>query len=94
MSKLEDLQPNSTVKGILPDCLATVVSVKWFGSTALELTYKSPSGKVANELLHRHDEPRIEVVEPLPKPCSHAYRCVFSWLTILTQAKPSWRVSR
>jgi SNF2 family DNA or RNA helicase len=63
MSKLEDLQPNSTVKGILPDCLATVVSVKWFGSAALELTYKSPSGKVANELLYRHDEPRIEVVE-------------------------------
>ena len=59
MSKLEDLQPNSTVKGILPDCLATVVSVKWFGSAALELTYKSPSGKVANELLYRHDEPRI-----------------------------------
>ncbi len=28
-----------------------------------ELTYKDPAGKVANELLYRHDEPRIEVVE-------------------------------
>ncbi len=28
-----------------------------------ELTYKTATGKVANELLYRHDEPRIEVVE-------------------------------
>src|SRR5436309_13070898 len=61
--KLEDLRPNASVRGLLPDCLVTVVSVQWFGSTALELTYKTPGGKVANELLYRHDEPRIEVVE-------------------------------
>jgi SNF2 family DNA or RNA helicase len=29
----------------------------------LELTYKDPSGKVANELLYRYDESRIELVE-------------------------------
>src|SRR6476661_9257128 len=63
MSKLETLLPNSTVKGILPDSLVTVVNVQWFGSTALELTYKTTTGKVANELLYRHDEPRIEVVQ-------------------------------
>ena len=63
MSKLESLQPNSTVRGILPDCLVTVVNVQWFGSAALELTYKTPAGKVANELLYRHDESRVEVVE-------------------------------
>ncbi len=63
MSKLEELKPNAAVRGILPDALATVVSVQWFGSEALELTYKSPSGRVANELLYRHDEPRLEVVE-------------------------------
>src|SRR5213596_3989717 len=63
MSRLEDLQTNASVRGILPDCLVTVVSVQWFGSEALELTYKDPAGRVANELLYRHDEPRIEVVE-------------------------------
>jgi len=63
VSKLEELTPNAAVRGILPDALATVVSVQWFGSEALELTYKTPSGKVANELLYRHDEPRVEVVE-------------------------------
>lgn len=61
--KLEDLQTNTSVKGILPDSLATVVSVQWFGSEALELTYKDPGGKVANQLLYRHDEPRLEIAE-------------------------------
>ena len=63
MIKLEQLQPNAAVRGILPDALVTVVSVQWFGSEALELTYKTPSGKVANELLYRHDEPRLDLVE-------------------------------
>jgi len=62
MIRLEDLQPNAAVRGILPDALVTVVSVQWFGSEALELTYKTPAGKVANELLYRHDESRLEVV--------------------------------
>ena len=63
MGKLEDIRPNASIQGILPDCLVTVVNVQWFGSEALELTYKDPSGKVANELLYRHDESRIEVVQ-------------------------------
>src|SRR5438445_11445986 len=63
MSKLEQLTPNAAVRGILPDSLVTVVNVQWVGSEALELTYKSPNGKVANELLYRHDEQRIEVIE-------------------------------
>ncbi len=60
---LEDLQPTAAVRGILPDGAVTVVNVQWFGSEALELTYKTPAGKVANELLYRHDEPRLEIVE-------------------------------
>src|ERR1700730_11179311 len=63
MTRLEDLQPTAAVRGILPDQVVTVVSIQWFGSAALELTYKTPAGKVANELLYRHDESRIEVVE-------------------------------
>ena len=37
--KLEDLQANAAVRGILSDGLVMVVSVQWFGSEALELTY-------------------------------------------------------
>ncbi|MGC8494644.1 MAG: helicase-related protein [Syntrophobacteraceae bacterium] len=63
MMRLEDLQPNAAVHGILPDSLVTVVSVQWYGSEALELTYKTPTGKVANELLYRDAESRLEIVE-------------------------------
>ena len=60
--QLEDLQPRYAVRGVHPNGLVTVVSVQWFGSEALELTYKTPAGTVANELLYRHDETRLEVV--------------------------------
>ncbi|MFN3565693.1 MAG: helicase-related protein [Burkholderiaceae bacterium] len=63
MAKLEELKPQAAVRGILPDALVTVVSVQWYGSEALELTYKTATGKVANQLLYRNDEPRLEMVE-------------------------------
>jgi SNF2 family DNA or RNA helicase len=63
MGKLEDLRPLAAVRGIAPDGLVTVVNVLWFGSEALELTYKTATGTVSNQLVYRHDEPRIEVVE-------------------------------
>jgi len=63
MITLEQLQINTTLRGIVPGASVTVVSVQWFGSEALELTYKTSDGKVANELLYRHDEPRLEIVE-------------------------------
>ncbi len=63
MVRLEDLKPQTTVRGVLPDCQVTVMAVQWFGSEALELTYKTPGGKVANELLYRHDESRLEVAK-------------------------------
>jgi superfamily II DNA or RNA helicase len=63
LTRLEDLQPTAALRGILPDQAVTVVSVQWYGSEALELTYKNAAGKVANELLYRHDEPRLQVLE-------------------------------
>src|SRR5690606_31665352 len=63
MARLEDLTIGSFVRGILPEALATVVSVKWFGSEALELTFNDPTGRLANLLIYRHGESRLEVVE-------------------------------
>ena len=63
MSKLEYLQPNEAVRGILTCCLVIVISLQWFCSEALDLTYKTHEDKPANELLYRHDENRIEVIE-------------------------------
>lgn len=60
---LEDLKPDATVRGVLPDALATVVSVSWHGSDALTLVYRGPNGRVADEILYRHDETRLEVAQ-------------------------------
>ncbi len=60
--RLEDLLPDSTVRGILPDALVTVVSVAWHGSGALTLVYRGPNGRVADEVLYRHDEARLAIV--------------------------------
>jgi SNF2 family DNA or RNA helicase len=63
MSKLEDLKPNASVRGIIADSLVTVLSVNWFGSDVLDLTYRTHDGKPGSELLYRDDEARIEIVE-------------------------------
>src|SRR6202035_5909482 len=63
MAKLEDLTRGAAVKGILPDCFVTVIDVKWYGSAAVELTYKEPSGKPSVVLLYRDREPTLEIAE-------------------------------
>jgi len=63
MAKLEDLTRGAAVKGILPDCLVTVIDVKWYGAAAIELTYKDPAGKPGVVLLYRDREPLLEVVD-------------------------------
>jgi hypothetical protein len=59
VTRLEERRENATVRGFLPNGLITLVSGKWHGSEALELTYKTAEGKLANELLYRDDEPRF-----------------------------------
>ena len=62
MAKLEDLTRGASVRGILPDSLVTVVDVKWFGSSVVELTYKDSNGRLGNELIYRDREPSLEIV--------------------------------
>jgi len=63
MAALEDLKPGGSVRGVLPNGAVTVVSVQWFGSEAVELTYKDATGRVANEILYRDREADLEVVQ-------------------------------
>jgi len=63
MLKLEKLTPNSQIRGILPEGIVSVVNTQWYGTDALELTYKDQSGRVANTLLYRPDEERLSLVE-------------------------------
>ncbi len=62
MAKLEDLKQGATVRGVLPEHDVTVVIVQWYGTDAIELTYKDASGRVGNQLLFRSDEERLELV--------------------------------
>lgn len=63
MLKLEELKPYVSIQGILPDTSVTIISITWFGSDALELTYKDPQGRLSNLLLYRSDESRLELLE-------------------------------
>jgi hypothetical protein len=49
--KLEDLQPNAAVRGLLTDGRATVVTVQWHGAAALTFIFRDPAGRVAEEIL-------------------------------------------
>lgn len=63
MMRLEDLKPNMSIRGLLQDSISTVVNVVWYGTVAIELTYKNAKGNVSSVILYRHDESRLEIVE-------------------------------
>lgn len=50
MARLEDLRPPVAIRSILPDALATVVSVEWHGSEIVGLIFKSLAGKLHETL--------------------------------------------
>ncbi len=62
MATLEELKPNTFVKGILPDQIATIEVVKWYGGDAVEVVYKDADGRLHTELLYRDAEARLEIV--------------------------------
>jgi superfamily II DNA or RNA helicase len=64
MPCLEDLIPGAQVKGVLAGGPVTVVSVKWHGSNAMELTYKDCEGRPDVTLLYRDREPALEILQP------------------------------
>ena len=43
--------------------VVTVVSARWFGGDALELTCRGAGGELGSEILYRDDEARLEMVE-------------------------------
>ena len=45
MAKLEELKRGESIKGILPGQRVMVVDTRWYGTTALELTYKDGAGR-------------------------------------------------
>ena len=63
VAQLEDVRRDGVVRGLTADGVATVVDVRWFGTTAIEVTFKDGAGRLANRVLYRDDEARLEVAD-------------------------------
>jgi superfamily II DNA or RNA helicase len=61
MLRLEDITRGAVLKGVVAGEAVTVVDVKWFGATAIELTYKLADGSPRSELLFRDREASLEL---------------------------------
>jgi hypothetical protein len=57
--RLEDVTPGALVGGLVGDGAVTVVAVRWIGSNALQLTYRTDNGRLDERLLYRDHEPRL-----------------------------------
>jgi superfamily II DNA or RNA helicase len=61
--RLEDVTPGALVGGIAGDGAVTVVAVRWIGSNALQLTFRTANGRLDERLLYRDHEPRLTLAE-------------------------------
>ncbi|MDO5500825.1 MAG: hypothetical protein Q4F67_14215, partial [Propionibacteriaceae bacterium] len=53
--QLEELKPGVRVDGIIPGETVNIVAAQWHGTSAVELTYKTP-GALGQKIVFRHDE--------------------------------------
>ena len=64
MASLESLTAGALVRGVVADGDVEVITAKWFGDSAVELTYKVPdTGLAGIQLLYRDDEVGLHIVE-------------------------------
>jgi superfamily II DNA or RNA helicase len=63
MIKLEDLKTDIKLTGVIPGEAISVVDVRWHGSSAVELFYKHADGQPGTQLLYRHDEEKLKIVD-------------------------------
>lgn len=63
MARLEDITVGANVTGISGGTPVSIVATKWYGNAVLEITFKDPKGQLANQLLYREDEERLDVLD-------------------------------
>jgi superfamily II DNA or RNA helicase len=64
MSRLEDLTPGARVSGLVPGEVVEVVAARWAGSRSVVLTYRTPSGRVDEQVVYREAESSLFIGEP------------------------------
>lgn len=61
MTRLEEIQAGTSVRGISPQGLAKVVGVEWYGDQAIKVVYEDGDGSPQSRLVFRNEENSIEV---------------------------------
>ena len=61
--KLEDIKIDAQIKGIQADEIVRVVQVVPVGDSAVTVYYKDGQGSVAEQMLFRSDEARLQLAE-------------------------------
>ena len=61
MARLEDITVGANVAGIARGAPVSIVAVKWHGTNAMTVTFKNAAGNVAEQILYREDEERLDV---------------------------------
>jgi hypothetical protein len=51
MTRLEQLAPGASVRGLVAGATVRVVQVEWLGDQAVKVTFEEPSGAVKNRLV-------------------------------------------
>ncbi len=62
MAMLEDIKPNTRLKGVVPGQIVSVIQIIPAGTTALNIVYRCEDGSVSQTLLYRFDEESVTVV--------------------------------
>jgi len=60
-AKLEDIKNGASVRGIASNQSAQVLSIDWIGDQAINVVFRDHNGIVAEAVLYRDDEHRLEV---------------------------------
>ena len=63
MARLEDITVGSSVAGIAGGASVDIVAVKWHGTNAMTVTFKSANGNVDEQIIYREDEEQITVLD-------------------------------
>lgn len=59
-ARLEDIKNGASVRGVASAQPVQVVSVDWIGDQAISIVYRDHNGTVAETVLYRDDEHRLE----------------------------------
>ncbi|POM23754.1 RNA polymerase-associated protein RapA [Actinomadura rubteroloni] len=65
---LEELKPGLRIEGLIPAEALTIIAVQRHGTDALELTYKTTTGSLGQQVVFRKDESRLRIARSGGRP--------------------------